>query len=239
MGEGYNYEPESRQGQNLLTYNNSKSREMKEKLNRLMQSLSENKKVPAIAMGLILLLIVGGTFTGNYMKTNSELDTCQGELSDCYVKSAELSGKVNLLEDARLSLQANVNSCETQKNALGQELTVCQQQRASQGMEIIDLKDNVSQLFTNLNFCNKDLGEAQTELAVLKGTEERLQKALEKAESNLANYRCCDFYDEGYRYYIMEDDRVRCCYKSGSLYTCGFGPSAEEYDEDDIKKLSC
>ncbi|MGC9310966.1 MAG: hypothetical protein ACP5E4_04575 [Candidatus Aenigmatarchaeota archaeon] len=238
--EGYHYDAEKPKG--LLPYRHKFSKgEIKAKLGQLKERLEPNKKIIAIAIGLMLIVIVGGTITGNFLTKSGQLDECQSSLSEAYVNSAEMSKKLSSLELDKNLIETNLGTTTSQLEKCLNDYNTCYAEKNTLNQQIIDLRDNLSTKYSELKFCTKDLDSANSEVLRLNSTYQKLEERLEDLQGGYASYKCCQFYEDGYKYYIIVNGKdVRCCYNGDEGYMCGFGPSEEEVDDDErLYKLKC
>lgn len=235
----YHFESKEREsGTETLQRFNTEA--MKIKFKELMERLGEDKRTPAMMLGFIMLIIIGGTLTGHYLKSNSTLEECQESLSEAYVQSAELSNKVNSLEDAKSSLTSSLGNCESQKSACSEDLSKCNSELTGLTSDVSRLNQNLTQTTSKLTSCQKDIYTYKDEADEYYALYSDILDDLEDVEDNYAALRCCEFYDDGYEYYTMDDNKPQCCYEDDDGdYICGIGPNADETDEDDIRDLNC
>jgi methyl-accepting chemotaxis protein len=209
------------------------------KLDRSFSNVSANRKTLAIIAGILILVIVGGTLTGNVIKTSSELSKCQKSLTDSYAQSAELSGNISLLEIDISVLSSNLSSAIVDKDMCIENYTSCTQdntgllnEKQSLSADISDLSQKVDSLKNEFDSCSGDLTDAQ-------GSLEKISNNMEELEKKYATYKCCAFYKEGYKFYSVSGKELVCCYMGADSYLCGFGPSEASTPEEEIKTLTC
>lgn len=208
--------------------------------------ISSNKKTLAIALGVIILIIVGGTLTGNMIKKSSELKKCQGSLEESYTHAAELSGNITSLESAMETMSANLNKAEEQNAQCTEEYSSCTEEKGKVSkerqvvsLELADKTDSLKKTQKDLNSCTGDLEKAVEDRDTAVQEKETVLTDKEQVEKKYAKYKCCAFYEEGYKYYTAEEGEIKCCYKDGDSYNCGFGPAEKETPAESINSLGC
>jgi len=217
------------------------------KLDNTFSNVSANKKTIAIIIGLLILVIVGGTFTGNIIKTTSELKKCQSSLEGSYVQAAQLSNNISALEGNIFDLNGNLSAVRQEKQQCEDDYGVCAQDTSSLKNEkqvlSADLSDTSQKLKTvqqDLSACNTGLDDLNNQINEIEQKLDDANSDKEEVEQKYATSMCCPvFYQQGYKYYIATGGEVLCCYKGEGNYICGFGPNEQETSEGQIKELTC
>lgn len=212
---------------------------MGKKLDKTFSGVIANKKTIAIIAGILILIVVGGTLTGSVIKTTSDLKKCQNGLTDSYAQAAELNSNITRLQTEVYDLSGNIsaigeakNACETDYNSCLQDYGTAKDENKVLEANVSDLSQAASTAQGQLDSCNGDLDTAKTNL-------EKTTNQKEQMEEKYAKYKCCVFYQEGYKYYSSTGDEISCCYNGTNGYRCGFGPSETDTPEDQIKILNC
>jgi hypothetical protein len=216
------------------------------KLDRSFSNVSANKKTIAIIAGIFILVVVGGTLTGNVIKTTSDLNKCQTSLTTSYIQSAELSNNVSLLEGTVSDLSDNLSStiidmdkCEENYTSCVQVQAAIKNEKLSLAADLADLNQKISKAQNDLSSCNGDLNDAKSSLDQKLSELDKISNDMDQIEKKYATYKCCAFYQEGYKFYSVAGSELVCCYQGANGYFCGFGPSEQQAEEGQIKSLSC
>jgi DNA repair exonuclease SbcCD ATPase subunit len=210
------------------------------KLDNTFSNVSANRKTIAIIIGILILVIVGGTFTGNVIKTTSELNKCQASLEESYAQAAELSNNISALEGNIFNLNGNLSAVRDEKQQCEDDYSVCSNDATSLKNENQVLSADLSDTSQNLKTAQEDLSSCSSELEGKDAEIDQANSDKEQIEEKYASLVCCPvFYPQGYKYYISTGGEVMCCYKAETNYKCGFGPNEQETDEGQIKNLAC
>ncbi len=213
--------------------------ELTRKISNLVRKIKEDKRFfgVTIATVIILILVGVGSITGNFISkssdienelslTNLELETCQNNLEECNNTITNLSGQISALEENLSRITENLNNYKSEKEVCEASLDNCTKTKNS--------------LSAELNTSKYKLKEKTKDYRELSQHYDKLSEDYEKIGENFAENKCCPFYRDDYTHYtITEDNNVICCYESGGLYICGFGPDTEEFSEDKVNKLIC
>ncbi|MBN2094786.1 MAG: hypothetical protein JW727_01960 [Candidatus Aenigmarchaeota archaeon] len=246
MGTEDSTEPKNPQ-QEVVPYRfRQKDEDLGKRTEKFSSVLSANKKMIAMAIGIIILVIVGGTLTGNMIKKNNELRSCQKSLTDSYSRASELSGNITSLEFVVSSLSGNLSytedclsTCEVDYESCIDENEEIQTQKKAVSLDLSDTSQKLKEAQKELSNMNKELDNALEELETAEDERDEALTKKELLEGKYARYKCCAFYEEGYRFYTLEEGEVRCCYQEEEVFTCGFGQSEKTTSEAEVMNLNC
>jgi len=217
MSDGYEYE--------YTPSSESKFKPKLDKLKEFFSKLKENasfgKKFFAIIVAIIAIASIGSltSYASMVLKqkereianVQSRLNFCQAKLEDCENQKEMISKEIEGLNSKVENLNQQINSCIDEKSSLQQLYESCNEEKSV-------LADDLSSCQANLSSCQNKYESASLEY--------------ESLARNFASFKCCPDFE----YYVISDNNVLCCLKSGENFLCGKGLT---YSESEVEKLNC
>ena len=194
---------------------------IKEFFRNLKDSITAGKKMLVIMVAIIAIATIGSltSYASMVLKQRereianiqSRLNFCKANLEECNAEKQSLNQQISNLNMELQSVNRKVESCEVEKQNLQSLFQTCSEEKSS-------LEENLASCMSNLTAWESKYESISSDYYAI--------------AKNFAITKCCPDYE----YYVITDNNVLCCLRSGDEYLCGKGLS---FPSNKILTLEC